>query len=324
MRRNFIPFLFFLFIAVIGVTNYVKGTSRITVPDVPLASNQEGQATAAGEPLLLSDPYIASEPRFVIPMPNAPGTAVKANETAIIDYSNASDGYVMVKYFNSTANMLVTLINAPDGTEYTYILTPGSFAVYPLSVGNGSYTIGVYEQTGGTRFRLIIKETIDVALRDSFAPFIRPNQYVNYNQNSVAVKKAHELTANATGVIQMITAVYNYVVTNFTYDKEFASTVQFGYLPDVDAVLARKKGICFDYTAVMTAMLRSQGIPTQLVVGYLGNEYHAWVRVYSKEEGWVNVIFFDGNSWRLMDPTFAAGRLDFAIDESQYKAIFRY
>ena len=52
-------------------------------------------------------------------------------------------------------------------------------------------------------------------------------------------------------------------------------------------LLAQKKGICFDYAALMTAMLRSQDIPTKLVVGYTGNLYHAWINVYLEGQGWV-------------------------------------
>jgi hypothetical protein len=57
----------------------------------------------------------------------------------------------------------------------------------------------------------------------------------------------------------------------------------------------------------MTAMLRSQGVPTQLIFGYAGTAYHAWINVYSEETGWSTAsIYFDGNQWKLMDPTFAA------------------
>ena len=102
-------------------------------------------------------------------------------------------------------------------------------------------------------------------------------------------------------------AVYDYVVENFTYDDELAATVKSGYLPVLDQVLERKEGICFDYAAVMTAMLRSQQVPCKLVVGYAGEIYHAWISVWTEEEGWVDgVIFFDGNSWKRMDPTFAS------------------
>ncbi len=87
-----------------------------------------------------------------------------------------------------------------------------------------------------------------------------------------------------------------------------ARTVKSGYLPDVDKVLERKKGICFDYAAVMTAMLRSLKIPCKLVIGYAGVEYHAWINVYSEDSGWMDgVVFFDGKTWRLLDPTFASG-----------------
>lgn len=57
----------------------------------------------------------------------------------------------------------------------------------------------------------------------------------------------------------------------------------------------------------MTAMLRSQGIPTKLEIGYSGEAYHAWISTWIDEIGWVdNVIEFDGTSWTLMDPTLAA------------------
>ena len=101
--------------------------------------------------------------------------------------------------------------------------------------------------------------------------------------------------------------MYDYVVGGFTYDKVRARTVASGYLPNIDSVLAQKKGICFDYAAVMAAMLRSQNIPCKLVVGYTGELYHAWINVYTDESGWVDgMIFFDGSKWQMMDPTFAS------------------
>ena len=136
------------------------------------------------------------------------------------------------------------------------------------------------------------------------------------------VKKGEELAASAVDDIGIVTNVYNFVTKNFTYDTALASSVQSGYLPNVDQVLAQKKGICFDYAAVMTAMLRSQDIPTKLVVGY---------NVYIDGQGWVdNIIYFDGYDWKLMDPTFASsGGNDPAIQQyitnsSNYKAKYTY
>ena len=58
---------------------------------------------------------------------------------------------------------------------------------------------------------------------------------------------------------------------------------------------------------MMAGMLRSQGIPCKLIVGYAGSAYHSWLNVYTEESGWINsAVFFDGTTWKLMDPTFAS------------------
>ena len=57
----------------------------------------------------------------------------------------------------------------------------------------------------------------------------------------------------------------------------------------------------------MTGMLRSQGVPCKLVIGYAGTAYHAWISVWTQATGWVDgAVYFDGVSWHRMDPTFAS------------------
>ena len=97
------------------------------------------------------------------------------------------------------------------------------------------------------------------------------------------------------------------MIYKYKYDRKVEKTVKNVYLPYVDHFYIKINGICFDYAAVMTAMLRSQGVPTKLVIGYTGNAYHAWVNVYSKKKGWITgAIYFNGKKWKLMDPTFAS------------------
>jgi len=251
---------------------------------------------------------LTAAPPTSITSPTASGTSTSKNTKAEIDYSNTKDGYVMARFLQSTTKQLRVIVKGPTETQYTYTLkTNGEFEVYPLSDGNGSYTVTVYEQIEGTKYSTANSVSFTVTLNDEFAPFLRPNQYVNYKPDSKTVAKAAELIKNTNDLPSKISAIYNYVISNLTYDKELAATVKSGYLPDVDAVLAKGKGICFDYAAVMASMLRSQGIPTKLVVGYAGQAYHAWIDVYSAETGWINsAIFFDGKAWKLMDPTFAS------------------
>lgn len=254
-------------------------------------------------------PLAESPPMFFTTMPAAQGDLIKKNDRAEIDYSNTGEGYVMIRYYGRTDKLLKVIIEGSGGVSYTYALRhDGEYEVFPLSDGNGKYRIGIYENINGKKYATVLSLTTDVMLNDEFAPFLRPNQYVNYSAESQIVSLAAELTQNCGDMLEKVSSVYNYVIENITYDKELAVSVESGYIPDVDAVLKKGTGICFDYAAVTTAMLRSLTIPTKLVVGYTGSAYHAWINVYSEETGWIDsVIYFDGSGWKLMDPTLSAG-----------------
>lgn len=270
---------------------------------------------------------LAMPPSLIfIPMPVASGIMVKKNDRAEIDYSNTQDGYVMVRYLGKKDKKTMTIVKGPGGESYTYYQNSnGSFECFPLSEGNGSYQVGIYENIKGDKYSAVISTTFQVELIDEFAPFLRPNQYVNFTSSSETVKKAMEIVNDSSEIVGKISAVYNYVSKNIVYDKDLAKTVKSGYLSDVDAVLKNGKGICFDYAAVMTVMLRSQQIPTKLVIGYAGNAYHAWINVYSTETGWIdNVVYFDGKNWVLMDPTFASNKTDGNTKNVSYNAKLVY
>ena len=266
--------------------------------------------------------------------PTASGTAVKKNTNAVIDYSNAKDGYVMVKWTGGEVNKVAVQVTGPNNPDkYTYYLrTDGEYDVLPLSDGDGTYKFVVCKNVSGTKYASVLSASVTVKLEDSLAPFLRPNQYVNYTEDCEAVKLGQELAKDAKDELGKVRAVYNWVVTNLTYDYDKAKTVQSGYLPNVDKVLEEKKGICFDYAALMSSMLRSQGVPVKLVVGWTSTgEYHAWINVWSDESGWMDsVIYFDGESWKLMDPTFASSGhqsqsiMNYIGNTANYKERFAY
>ena len=237
--------------------------------------------------------------------PVASGSVTYGNGRATIDASNTSNGYVMIKYTGGQSRIKIQIAKS---TTYTYDLNArNTYEVFPFTEGNGTYSIKIFENVSGNQYAQVMSQNISVSLADEFAPFLTPNQYVNFSNGSAAVNKGAELAASAADEIGVVTNVYNYVIKNITYDTAKAASVQSGYLPNVDQVLAQKTGICFDYAALMTAMLRSQDIPTKLVIGYSGGLYHAWVNVYIDNIGWVdNFIYFDGHNWSLMDPTFAS------------------
>ena len=239
-----------------------------------------------------SGPKRDSTPHVLTPA--ADGAVVYQNDVAAVDASNTSQGYVMVNY-NGSCEKVKLQITGPDQNCYTYLITEhGNYTAFPLTAGNGSYSIQVMENIGGDSYVLSLEQTVDVQIENEFLPFLYPNQYVDFKADSNAVKKG-------------VQNIYNFVIKNISYDEEKAQNVSYGYLPNVDDTLASGTGICFDYAALMTAMLRSQNIPTKLEVGYSGDTYHAWISTYVDDKGWVdNIIEFDGDSWQIMDPTLGA------------------
>ena len=233
------------------------------------------------------------------------GVTVYKNDQAEIDASNLSEGYLLVKYTGGKSVRIRVQVMKANGLTYTYNLNnAGKAEAFPLAEGDGKYTVRVLENTSGTKYAIAYSTALNLKLRDPFLPYLHSNQYVNYNKDSAVVKKAAELVKGQNTDAGKVSAVYNFVVDHFTYDYEKAKSVQTGYLPVVDTVLANQKGICFDYAAVMTAMPRSQGVPCKLVVGYADTVYHAWVNVYVDGEWKEGAIYFDGVKWYLMDPTF--------------------
>lgn len=293
---------------------------------VPSATVAEVEAIAeeAAAMASLPDPAIP-----VVLECTAPGTAEDRGATAVVDYSNAADGYVMVKFFGECDTRLKVRVAGPS-TTYTYNLPIGEWTVFPLSDGSGEYQVILYRNVSGDKYATEMTTVFSALLEDEFAPFLRPNQYVNYSNAPNTMAMGQTLCTGIEDPLKKVAVVYDYVVDNFVYDYDRAANVKSGYLPELDTVLAEKKGICFDYAAVMTAMLRSQQIPCKLVVGYADDLYHAWISVWTQENGWVDgAIFFDGQTWKRMDPTFASSSqrsdkiMDY-IENGQYTAKYLY
>ena len=210
----------------------------------------------------------------------------------VVDVGHADDGYIQVRHRAGKKRIKVRV--SCGGETYTYDLNQdGEFEVFPLQMGSGTYKVTVYEQVKGTQYQSLSTISFKANIADEFSPYLYPNQYAWYDADSQAVVQAEALCAGLTTDGQKVDAVHSFVISRFMYDYIKAMTVKSNttYLPDVDSTLFEKKGICFDFAALMCCMLRSQGIPTQLVIGDADACYHAWNRVY-----------VDGQ-WRLIDTT---------------------
>ena len=243
-----------------------------------------------------------------------------------VDLSCVSEGYFGV-VANSDARLKLQVFK--DSETYTYDIEQGTDQIFPLQCGDGTYTIKVMKNVGGSSYYELYVTTADVKLDDPFDPYLRPNAYADYSESSDCVKKAAEMAEESGSESDFVGKVYDYICQKVEYDYQEAKTVESGYVPDPDEVMETGKGICFDYASLAASMLRSQGVPTKIIFGYVApdNLYHAWNMFYTEEKGWTTVEFsVDPGDWTRVDLTFSANgqNADFIGDGSNYQDVYQY
>lgn len=246
---------------------------------------------------------------------------------ASIEVSQASKGYVIAHA--SSATKLKFQV-AKGEMVYNYDLpnndTP---TVFPINMGDGDYLMRIMKNTQGNDYVEVEREEVAVALESEFAPFLIPNQYCDYDENSTCVALARKLTADATNQGEAVRGICDYVMDNITYDTEKAKslTTTTGYVPNPDETLASGTGVCFDYASLGAAMLRSLGFPTKIITGYVtpGDLYHAWIMIYVNGSWQTGEFSVNPDTWSRVDLTFAAsGSTEFTGDGTSYTERYVY
>jgi len=251
----------------------------------------------------------------------------EGNGEVMVDTSRSSKGFFGI---HCVSDKKIKIQVFKDDEVYTYDVVNGEDQIYPFQLGNGTYTIKVMKNIVDTKYSELYATSVDVEMEDEFDPFLRPSQYADYTDESACVLKADELAAQAADANDFITNVFNFVCKTVSYDKKKAENVQSGYIPDPDETMETGKGICIDYASLAAAMLRSHGIPTKIIFGYVGedgNLYHAWNMYYTEETGWVAVKFeVHEGEWNRLDLTFSANGADskYIGDGSNYMDVFQY
>ncbi len=212
--------------------------------------------------------------------PEPSGDVVLENQVLLVDASHVSDGYYMVRIEESstTRYKLQVKCNGKKFPEYD-LKADGEWTVFPFQLGNGQYTITLYKLVSNKGYAVAGKVTVDVKLSGEYAPFLAPNQFVNYREDTEAVAIGDALCAGLTTDAEKFEAIRLYIHDNYQYDYERARNAKSGLLPDIDYCTTNKMGICQDLSAMAACMLRTQGIPARFCIGYMGNQYHAWLMV---------------------------------------------
>ena len=216
------------------------------------------------------------------------GYEVWSSGDLVIDVSNVSQGYFLAKiaYATSTKLKLRVVVN---GTTLDYDL-PGTseYIVVPLQMGSGYYLATLYENISGKKYMEAGSLGFSAWLAREDIAFLYPNQYVDYTPESAAVQESDSINAGKSDR-EIFNTTCKYIESGFVYDFIKSFTIKPGMLPDIDGSFEKKMGVCQDLAAIVCCMLRTQGIPSRLVIGYADSSYHAWVTVNVDGE----YIFYD-------------------------------
>jgi len=115
---------------------------------------------------------------------------------------------------------------------------------------------------------------------------------------------AHRVSQNATTPFERTQAIQEHLLENYRYSLE-SDTATLSHPLD-EFLFTRKTGYCEHYATAMVVMLRTVGIPSRLVTGFLAtewNEYGGYFTVRQRDaHAWVEV-YFPHSGWITMDPT---------------------
>jgi len=104
-------------------------------------------------------------------------------------------------------------------------------------------------------------------------------------------------------------AIEAYLRDNYDYSLDLKAG---GPDPLSDFLFRVRSGHCEYFSTAMTVMLRTQGIASRVVNGFLPGEYNETAGAYtvrqSDAHSWVEVYFPETKSWVTFDPTPPAGR----------------
>lgn len=87
--------------------------------------------------------------------------------------------------------------------------------------------------------------------------------------------------------MEKVTVYREWIIQNISYD--YSCNTLFYQTFDVNTVLQKRTGVCFDYACLFAAMCRSQDIPCYVLDGTYRTDNtfrHAWNRVYADGQWW--------------------------------------
>jgi protein-glutamine gamma-glutamyltransferase len=127
---------------------------------------------------------------------------------------------------------------------------------------------------------------------------------------------ARRWASGTTSPFEMARALEQHLRTEYTYD--LASPSGAAQNPLEHFLLESRRGHCEFYSTAMAMMLRTLGVPTRNVAGFVGGTFNRFGRFYAVRQGdahsWIEA-YIDGSGWTRFDPTPPVGAAPLAPTE---------
>lgn len=166
--------------------------------------------------------------------------------------------------------------------------------------------------------------------QDTSYPIDVRNKYLQLPKNlpDRVKNKTRAIIARADNPYDKAKAVERYLADNFPYDLTVEATPKGRDVVDY-FLFDLKKGYCTYHSTAMVVMLRSVGIPTRWVKGYMTGsrddttgvyevsqaDAHAWVEVYFADFGWI--AFEPTASFRLPETQASSAETEKLVEEAE-------
>jgi len=237
------------------------------------------------------------------------------SDKVILDLSRISQGYISVRYAGKNDKVKIQISQGGNENNYNILQDQyEKFIVLPLHAGNGKYEVKTIEYMQDGTYISVFETSFEVKMENELLPFLYPSAYVPFSPDSKAVLTAANIAQISVDDMDLIKNIFQYISARMNYDekrsKKLYETNEM-YIPDIDEILSKKSGVCLDCSTLMAAMLRSQKIPAQVVIGDFVSpdnttQRHAWVRAFVRDsrEDWVDIDPTYGIKLKLLPASF--------------------
>lgn len=143
--------------------------------------------------------------------------------------------------------------------------------------------------------------------------YLAPAEYWEVNSPDIMAKAA-ELSGSSTNIIDILRSDYQFIVDSIDYDQ-----FKYGSNNQRQGALATLNGgdsVCMEYSDLLIALTRAQGIPSRAAYGYgydpkySGDQLdHQWVQVWLPDYGWLTI----DPTWGETGREFIGSDLDHAL-----------